>query len=232
MNVQFCCLADRLSEVQSFVPTLLQYKPRLASIPHAVSQAQVVLDGEAEATVMALLSAGARRVFVGEAALQDGSLVPRLLRRYGSTQIGLHVPVRRQSVNWTFDAESNADFSVVTPSLCEPAWELLKANAEPSGILAKKWIEKMLENGVESVLLRVDMADDADLNLCADMVEMFGSKLWLAPLSDPAPKIADWIRYGQVTQIALPSALYHRRHELLRPIDDVPPRELPHSAMA
>lgn len=225
MSVQFCCLARNLGEVAPIVPTLLHYTPRLPSIPHAIAQAQVVLDAESEATAAALLSAGASRVFVGEAAWLDGGSVPRLLKRFGAARIGLHVPVRRQSVSWSFETESNADFRVVTPSLCEPAWEVLKADGESSGIRAKTWIEEMLRSGVQTVLLRADMGDDADLNLCADMVETLGSKLWLAPLHDVAPAIADWINYGQATQIALPAALYHRRHELLQPIDGGDVRE-------
>lgn len=219
MSVQFCCLAGSLGEVVPVAPTLLHYMPRLAAIPHAVSQAQVVLGAESESTVDALLNAGAHRVFVGEAALLDAELVPRLLQRFGAARIGLHVAVRRQSVSWSFETESNADFRVITPSLCEPAWEVLKVDGEGSGVRAKAWLGAMVQGGVQSVLLRADLVDDADLNLCADMVETLGDKLWLAPLHDAAPAIADWVRYGQATQIGLPSALYHRRHELLRSAD-------------
>lgn len=197
------------------VPTLLHYTPRLPLMAHAVVRAQVVLNAESEATAAALLAAGASRVFVGPAAWLDGGVVPRLLKRFGAARIGLHVPVQRQSVSWSFETESNADFRVVTPSLCEPTWELLGANGEPSGIRANSWIDEMLRCGVQTVLLRADIGDDADLNLCAGMVETLGSKLWIGPLNDPAPPIADWITLGQATQIALPAALYHRRQALL-----------------
>jgi hypothetical protein len=63
------------------------------------------------------------------------------------------------------------------------------------------------------VLLRADICDDTDLNLCAGMVEALGDKLWIAPLHDPAPAVADWISFGQATQLALPMALYQRRQE-------------------
>ena len=205
MSVQFCCLARNPGEVAPIVPTFLHYTPRLPSIPHAIARAHVVLD------------AGASRVFVGEAALLDSGIVTRLLKRFGAARIGLHVPVQRQSVSWAFETESNADFRVVTPSLCEPVWEVLKANGEPSGIRANLWIDEMLQSGVQTILLRADICDDTDLNLCAGMVETLGNKLWLAPLNDTAPAIADWISYGQATQLALPTALYHRRHELLPP---------------
>lgn len=233
MNVQFCCLAGNPGEVIPVVPTLLHYTPRLPTIPHAIAQAQVVLGVESEATAAALLNAGASRVFVGEAALFDDGLVPRLLQRFGAARIGLHVPVRRQPVSWAFETESNADFRVVTPSLCEPAWEVLRTDGESTGVRAKAWLGELPQSGVQTVLLRADIGDDADLNLCADMVETFGDKLWLAPLHDAAPAIADWIRHGQATRIALPTALYHRRHELSRPIDGSPARDpLPHGALA
>lgn len=220
MSVQFCCLARNLGEVAPVVPTFLHYTPRLTSIPHAVARAHVVLNAESEATATSLLNAGASRVFVGEAALLDDGVVPRLIQRFGAPRIGLHVPVQRQAVSWSFETESNADFRVVTPSLCEPTWEVNKADGAPSGIRANMWIDDMLQRGVQSILLRADIYDDTDLNLCAGMVEALGTKLWIAPLNDPAPAIADWIRYGQATQLALPAALYHRRHELLPRTDD------------
>lgn len=215
MSVQFCCLAKNSSEVNPAVPTFLCCTPRLTSIPHLVANAQVLLAGEPEAMATALLNAGAKTVFLGEVALFDGTLVSRLVHRFGAERIGLHVPVQRQSVSWSFETESNEDFNVVTPSLCEPVWEVLKANGESSGVRAASWIDAMLHHGVSSVLLRADLCDDADLNLCAGLVELVGDKLWVAPLHDTAPSIADWITYGQVTQLALPAALYHRRHALV-----------------
>jgi hypothetical protein len=187
----------------------------LLSISHAVVRANVVLNAESDVVAASLLDAGAAKVFLGEIALLDGSVVPRFVKRFGAGRIGLHVAVQRQSVSWSFDTESNADFRVVTPSLCEPTWEVLRANGERSGIRANSWIDEMLRCGLQTVLLRADICDDTDLNLCAGMVEALGSKLWVTPLNDPAPPIADWIRFGQATQIALPVALYHRRHSLL-----------------
>jgi len=220
MNVQFCCLARNPGEVAPVARTFLHFTPRLPSIRHAVERAHVVLGAQSEAIATTLLEAGASRVFVGEAALLDSGLVPRLLQRYGAGRLGLHVPVQRQNVSWSFETESNADFRVVTPSLCEPTWEILMASGESSGIRANAWIDQMLVLGVQTVLLRADICDDADLNLCAGMVETLGSKLWLAPLNDEAPAIADWITHGQATQLALPTALYHRRHALLPRQDD------------
>lgn len=215
MSVQFCCLARNHGEIESSVPTLVHYVPALAVGFISLARAGVVLGAESEATATALLNAGISKVFVGEAALLDSGVMDRLIKRFGTARLGLHVPVQRQAVNWSFDTVSNADFRVVTPSLCEPAWEVLRTSGEPSGIRVNGWLDALLRHGVQSVLLRADIRDDADLNLCAGMVETLGNKLWLAPLTDHAPEIADWIRYGQATQLALPTALYHRRHELL-----------------
>lgn len=215
MSVQFSCLAKNFSEASPAQPTLICCTPRLASVPSLVKNAQVVLAGESEAVATKLLQAGARKVFLGEAALFDSTVVSRLVHAFGSARIGLHVPVQRQSVSWSFETESNEDFNVVTPSLCEPVWEVLKANGESSGVRAARWIDIMLQHGVSTVLLRADLGDDVDLNLCAGLVETVGDKLWVAPLTDNAPLIADWINFGQVTQLALPVALYHRRHSLV-----------------
>jgi hypothetical protein len=215
MSVQFCCLAKHPGEVLPVVPTLLHYTPRLPTMAHALARAQVVLGAQSEAAAASLLDGGAHRVFIGEAALSDGGAVERLLKRYGAARIGLHVPVRRQSVSWSFETESNADFRVVTPSLCQPTWEVLLANGESSGVRAAAWMQAMLRLGVQTILMRADICDDTDLNLCAGMVETLGNTLWIAPLNDAAPPIADWIRFGQATQIALPVGLYHQRHALL-----------------
>jgi len=215
MSLQFCCLAKNFSEVNPVAPTLLCCTPRLASMPNMVKNAQVVLSGESEAMATSLLNAGAKKVFLGEAALMDSTVVTRMVHKFGSARIGLHVPVQRQAVSWSFDTKSNEDFNVVTPSLCEPVWEVLKANGEPTGVRAANWISAMLQHGAGTVLLRADICDDTDLNLCAGLVETLGDKLWVAPLTDAVPPIADWINFGQVTQLALPLALYHRRHALV-----------------
>ena len=174
MSVQFCCLARHHSEIERAEPALIHYTPNLAVGFTSVARAGVVLGAESEATATALLNAGVSRVFVGEAAVLDASVMNRLLKRFGGERLGLHVPVARQAVSWSFDTDSNADFSVVTPSLCAPAWEVLRPNGVPAGLLANGWIDQMVRHGVQSVLLRVDIRDDADLNLCAGMVEMLG----------------------------------------------------------
>lgn len=215
MNVRFSCLARNWTEVRPAVPTFLQYSPRLTGMAQMIRGAQVVLGAEPEATAVQLLDAGANRVLLGDAALHDAGVVVRLAQRFGAARIGVHVPVRRQAVSWSLETESNEDFNVVTPSFCEPVWEVLLANGETSPHRAVAWVDAMLGLGIRSFLLRVDIADDADLNLCAGMVETLGTKLWLAPHNDPNPSLADWVNYGQVRQLALPASLYHRRHQLL-----------------
>lgn len=209
MTIRFCCLAESFdpSREAQFVfddPTVEQCAGQCAAI--------VLAEGD-EARAEALLEAGAPQVLIGEAALLDSGIIERLVARYGGERIGLYVPVGNLAVDWSFETVSNADFKVVTPSLCEPTWEVLRADGSSTGSHAEWWIGQMLERGAQTVLLRADIADDTDLNLCAGMVEKLGDQLWIAPLSTTAPPLADWIAFGQVRQLALPPALYQRRDE-------------------
>jgi hypothetical protein len=166
----------------------------------------VVADG-GNAHIRELLRAGAPRVFIGEAALLDGTLVETLAAEFGGERIGLHVPLRRMQVNWSMDAVSNADFRVMTPSVCEPSWEILRADGARSGTHAAWWIGEMFTRGASSALLRVDMTDDADLNILAGLTERWGERLWLAPLADPAPDFAAWVELGGARRLAAPEAM-------------------------
>lgn len=179
--------------------------------------AGVVLPVEDEARAVALLEAGATRVFVGDAALADAGVVARLTERFGSSRVGVYMPARRMAVRWSFDTVSNADFKVVTPSVCEPCWEILRADGSASGTRVHWWVQQMIERGASAALLRVDLHDDADLNLCAGLVEELGERLWLGPLTDTQPALSDWVAYGKLTRIVLPPALFVRREELLPP---------------
>jgi hypothetical protein len=172
--------------------------------------AGIVLPRAGTGRAAALLAAGARRVLVGEAALLDGSIVSALAATFGGERVGVHVPGRRFEVTWSFDASSNADFKVMTPSLGAPAWEVLRADGTPTGTQALWWIDAMFGLGASEALLRVDIRDDADLELCAECVERFGDRVWLGPRMDPAPALADWVRLGRVRRLALPPALYAR----------------------
>lgn len=174
--------------------------------------AGVVLAANGAERAAALLAAGARRVLLGEAALDDRTLVGRLAASFGPERVGVYVPARRLEVSWSFDTSSNADFKVLTPSVGAPAWEVLRADGTRTGIQALWWLDEMLKAGAGEALLRVDIEDDADLNLCADCVERFGTRVWIGPLDASTPRLHDWARYGHATRYALPAALYAQVH--------------------
>jgi hypothetical protein len=177
--------------------------------------AGILLDAGDEQRVATLLAAGADCVFVGAAALHDSSLVERLVAAHGAEHVGIHASLGRQVVSWSFETVSNADFKTVTPSHCEPAWEVLRADGSGSGTLASWWLKAMRDLGAQHLGLGVDIADDGDLNLCAGLVEEFGDALWIGPLAQPAPRLAEWVAYGRCRQLVLPAALLARCDELL-----------------
>ena len=168
-----------------------------------------------EARAAALLEAGAPQVLLGEAALSDADLPLRLAARFGPGRAGLFVPARRMPMSWSFDTVSNADFRVVTPSLCEPGWEILRADGSATGVHVGWWLAEMKKRGISSALVQVEILDDTDLNLCAGLVEEMGEGLWIAPGGQVEPALTDWVRYGKATRIALPPALFERRAMLL-----------------
>lgn len=177
--------------------------------------AGVVLASGDEQRAATLIAAGADCVFVGDAALQDSTVVDRLVAAHGAEHIGIYAPLGRQSVSWSFETVSNADFKTVTPSHCEPAWEVLRADGSGTGTLAHWWLKAMRELGASRFVVRVDIEDDTDLNLCAGLVEDLGDALWIGPRLDPAPRLADWIDYGQCRQLALPDAAFAHCADLL-----------------
>lgn len=168
-----------------------------------------------EARAAALLEAGARQVLLGEAVLSDADLPLRLAARFAPDRVGLFVPARRMAVSWSFDTVSNADFRVVTPSLCEPGWEILRADGRATGIRVDWWLGEMKKRGISTALVQVDILDDTDLNLCAGLVEDLGEGLWIAPGGQAEPALTDWVRYGKATRIALSPAVFERRAVLL-----------------
>lgn len=172
--------------------------------------AGVLLADGGEARARQLLAAGAPRVFLGEAALRDGSLVERLAAAFGGDRIALYVPVRRMQVSWSMDAVSNADFRVMAPSVGEPCWEILGSGGAPSGTQARWWIGEMFKRGASGALIRADIADDADLNILATLTEQWGERLWIAPLADAAPDLEAWVALGGVRRLAVPDAIYQK----------------------
>lgn len=176
--------------------------------------AGVVLRAAGETRAEALFAAGAARVFVGEAALRDSGVVERLAAKFGAGRVGVYVSARRIEVGWSFDTTSNADFRVVTPSQCEPGWEMLRADGSRSGVRVHWWLGEVMQRGAAAALVQVDLRDDADLNLCAGLVEDFGERLWLGPLDDAEPALDDWVGYGRIARMALPPPLFARRDVL------------------
>lgn len=174
----------------------------------------ILLTGD-EQRAATLLASGAACVFVGEAALRDSTVIDRLVAKHGGERIGIFAPVRRQSVSWSFETVSNADFKTITPSHCEPAWEVLRADGTGTGTLAHWWLAAMREKGASRFLVRVDILDDTDLNLCAGLIEELGRALWVGPLAEAMPNLVDWVDYGQCKQIVLSAATYAQRDSLL-----------------
>ena len=170
--------------------------------------AGVVLPCEDPDRAGELLAGGVPKVYLGAAALRDSAVVPRLAARFGSERVGVYVPAARMEVSWSIEPVSNADFKFMTPSVCEPCWEILDHAGARTGIHAGWWIGEMLARGASSALVQVRLADDTDLNIYAGLVERFGERLWLAPLGATRAEIEAWMREGTLRQLALPAELY------------------------
>lgn len=175
-------------------------------LPEDLNHISVVLRNAGLERARELLARGAERVLAGEAALLDSSLIEAMSREFGAERVGVWVPARRLEVSWALDTHSNADFRCVTPSHAKPAWEVLKNDGSRSGTDAGWWLGQMLARGASLALLGTDIADDTDLNLCAELVEQFGSRLWLTPLADPEADLLPWVAYGQARNLVVPEA--------------------------
>jgi hypothetical protein len=169
-----------------------------------LAHVSVVLISAGRERARELMARGAARVLLGEAALLDSSLIETLSKELGADKVGVWVPALRMEVSWVLDITSNADFRCVTPSCGKPAWEVLKSDGSRSGTDAGWWLGAMLERGASLALLGADVADDTGLNLCAELVEQFGTRLWLTPLADLDADLLPWIRYGQARNLAIP----------------------------
>lgn len=213
MSPKFSCLAGAGDQVDAAEGALFACDaPGVEALLAACDG--VVLPAQGEARAAALLEAGAKRVFLGEAALADCGVVERLAARFGAARVGVAVSAKRMEGGWSFETVSNADFKVVAPSVCEPCWEILRADGTRSGTRVHWWLSEMMKRGASTVLVRVDIRDDADLNLCAGLVEDLGENLWLGPLKQAEPALGEWSTYGKLERILLPPALYARRDEL------------------
>ncbi|PWB51979.1 MAG: hypothetical protein C3F18_08650 [Nitrosomonadales bacterium] len=174
------------------------------NLPQDLSHASIVLRHAGGERACELVARGAERVLIGEAALLDSSLIETLVKALGAEKVGVWVPARRMEVNWSLDLYSNADFKCITPSHVKPAWEILKSDGSRSGTDAAWWLGQMLGRGASLALLGVDIADDTDLNLCAELEEQFGSQLWLTPLAVAEADLLPWIVFGLARNLVIP----------------------------
>lgn len=184
-------------------------------LPEELSHVSVVLRSAGRERARELLERGAERVLPGEAALLDSSLIEHLSREFGSERVGVWVPARRLEVSWALDQHSNADFRCVTPSYAKSAWEVLKSDGSRSGTDAGWWLGQVLERGASLALLGADIADDTDLNLCAELMEQFGTCLWLTPLANPEADLLPWIQFGQARNLAIPHGEHYDEAAML-----------------
>lgn len=218
MTLALHCLATNVDDALRFDSALVcDSAMPLATLSrlHAIW-----LPHQSAARARALLERGARRVLLGDAALADRAGVAQLAADFGGDRVGLYVRARRMANQWSFETSSNADFKTVTPSVCEPTWEVLRSDGTAGARSAHRWIASMDAMGLRSALVEVDIDDDADLNLCAGLVELMGERVCFAPATQAAPALHDWVQYGQARAIALPPRVYARRRALLAPPTD------------
>jgi hypothetical protein len=215
MTVSVRCLAASWDEAQRFEqPLLLDTMIPTSALPALDG---VVLQSGSEERARSLLQRGAARVLIGDAALADRTLIARLAGEFGGARVGLFVRARRRPNRWSFDTTSNADFKIVAPSVCEPVWDVLRADGSASGFGAGRWIDAMAACGAATALVQVDIDDDADLNIAAGVVERLGEHACFTPATQATPALYDWMRYAGVRSIALAPRLYARRQSLLQP---------------
>lgn len=174
------------------------------ALPESLSHITIVLKQGGEARVGELLSRGADRVLLADAALLDSAVIARLAERYGSEHIGVYLPAGKMEVSWTLETVSNEDFNCLTPSYGKVAWEVLLSDGTGTGTDVEWWLEEMSRLGASMALVAIDMQDD-DLNVCAGLVENGGDRLWFTPLHQRDADLEPWVRYGQVRQLLLPA---------------------------
>lgn len=176
-------------------------------LPQDLSRIAIVLP-QADATrAKELLKSGAGQVLLGDAALLDSNLLKQLSDEFGSHRVGAWLPTRRMEVSWSLDLDCNADFRCLTPSLGAPSWEVVKSDGARTGTEVGWWAEQMVMLGASMLVVGAfDLVDDADLNICAGLVERFGSRLWLAPLGEELTDLGAAVQFGKVAQLVLPDS--------------------------
>lgn len=184
-------------------------------LPESLQHISIVLKQGGEARAAELMTLGATRVLLADAAVRDSAVIARLSQQYGSERIGVYLPASKMGVSWTLETVSNEDFNCLTPSYCKPAWEVLLSDGGGTGTDVEWWLAEMFKLGASSALIGMDMQDD-DLNICAGLVENYGDKLWFTPLHQMEADLEPWVCYGQVRQLLLPALPKYDAAERLR----------------
>ena len=169
-----------------------------------ISGCYVVAPKANRARIETLIEAGASQVLIGETALQDSNIVKELISEYGK-RIGIWLPVRRASTNWSLDSESNADFRFVSFSRPQPRWLVLRADGSFTDVDALWWAEEMLKAGCSSVMVSVKEPEDDDLLACAEMSEIAAEHFWLDTGSIDIEELRFWVKYGHAHQLVVPA---------------------------
>lgn len=151
-----------------------------------------------------LLEDGFGGVMLGDAALDDATCIERLAARFGSARVGIGIAAARLEMSWTLDRESNSQFSVMTPSVGQPDWEVLYGTGQRTGTLVGWWLAQMFERGAGSAVLFVDVDDDVDLNLAAGLRETHGARIRFAPHRGRLERLDDLIRWSGIRSFAAP----------------------------
>lgn len=186
------------------------------ALPESLQGIVVVLERGTEAHADELLVRGAERVLLGDAALMNSGAVGRLAQQHGSEHIGVWLQVRKMPVSWAMDYVSNEDFRCLTPSVGKPIWEALKSDGAATGTDAGWWVGEMLALGASMALISVDVQDDADLNICAELMESYGEHLWFTPWQHPNADLEPWVRYGRIRKLVLPTPNERSDEEMAR----------------
>lgn len=174
------------------------------ALPDDLSNVSVVLPRDGADRARELIARNAAQVLFGDAALKDSGMVAPLAQELGEGRLGLWLPVRRMSVSWSLDTETNADFRCLAPSRVKPAWEVLMADGSATGTDALWWTGQMLARGATTALIAADLTGDPDLNICAELTELYGPQLWLTPRRDADADLRPWLQYGHVRNFVLP----------------------------
>lgn len=179
---------------------------------------RVMPDADA-ARAQAVLAESATPLLIGDAAVQDGTLIGRLSQGENAARLGVYVRAGRMPVSWSLDTTSNSDFRCVTPSWCKPGWEMLRADGQGTGTDVAWWLQEMFAAGAVHALIRMDI-EDGDLDICATLNLQFPGKLWFEPSAEFAGDLEPWIRYGKVRRLVLPdNGKYpEAEHERLRTV--------------